>query len=153
MSQNEIDTSAEIVENAALPAMREVHTHPVATPLTLPPALKDPKAKKSPAQWAYERVILYIQNFEKQLDDQHEIALGFVGGDAGVMKIEGVGHFDPDIITFYGRDATGAKTQLIQHVSQLNVMLRAAPKHVDQAEPTRIGFHLAKGLEQDEAAT
>jgi hypothetical protein len=115
--------------------------------------MQDPKARKTPAQWAYERVILYIQNFEKQLDDQHEIALGFVGGDAGVMKIEGVGYFDPDIITFYGQDGTGAKTQLIQHIGQLNVMLRAAPKHVDQAEPERIGFRLAKGLEPETGGT
>lgn len=153
MSQNKIETSAEIVENATLPALREVHMHPVATPLTLPPAMQDPKAKKSPAQWAYERVILYIQNFEKQLDDQHEIALGFVGGDTGVMKIEGVGYFDPDVITFYGQDGTGAKTQLIQHIGQLNVMLRAAPKHVDQSKPNRIGFRLAEGLKPETTNT
>lgn len=148
-----IDTSAEIVENNVLPAMREVHTHPVATPLSLPPALIEPQDQKSPAQWAYERVIVYIQNFEKQLDNDHEVAMGFVGGDAGVLKIEGIGYYDPDIVTFYGTDGTGTKTQLIQHVSQLNVMLRAAPKQVDQAEPTRIGFRLAKGLERGGAAT
>lgn len=145
-----IDTSAEIVENDVLPAMREVHTHPVATPLTLPPAMVKPTGKKTPAQWAYERVILYIKNFEEQLDNDHEVGLGFVGGDAGVLKIEGIGYYDPDIVTFYGTDSAGTKTQLIQHVTQLNVMLRAAPKHIDQAEPNRIGFKLAKGLEPDD---
>ena len=148
---NMIDTSAEIVENNVLPAMREVHTHPVATPLTLPPAMVDPKGKKSPAQWAYERVIVYIQNFEKQLDNDHEVAMGFVGGETGVLKIEGIGYYDPDIVTFYGDDGAGIKTQLIQHVTQLNVMLRAAPKHIDQVEPNRIGFKLGKGLEPSEA--
>jgi hypothetical protein len=33
---------------------------------------------------------------------------------------------------------------LIQHVSQLNVMLRALPKEVEAAEPNRIGFKLAR---------
>lgn len=154
MSQmtDSIDTSAEIVENNVLPAMQEVHTHPVATPLTLPPAMLEPAGKKSPAQWAYERVIVYIQNFEAQLDNDHEVAMGFVGGETGVLRIEGIGYYDPDLITFYGNDGAGTKTQLIQHVSQLNVMLRALPKHVDQDEPTRIGFRLGKALERGDPA-
>ena len=148
-----IETSAEAAENAVLPEMREVHVHPVATPLTLPPALQEPNTKKSPAQWAYERVILYIRNFEEQLDNAHEVGLGFVGGETGVLRIEGLGFYDPDIVTFYGTDEEGTRTQLIQHVSQLNVTLRAAPKHIDQAEPVRIGFRLAEALERDGEAT
>lgn len=74
--------------------------------------------------------------------------MGFTGGDAGILRIEGMGFFDPDIITFYGSDPTGSKTQLVQHVSQLNVMLRALPKSVEKAEPTRIGFRLIKDLEE-----
>ena len=73
----------------------------------------------------------------------------FPGGDAGVLRIEGIGFFDPDIVTFYGKDEFGAKTQLIQHVSQLGVMLRALPKVADDKEPTRIGFRLAADLEQE----
>jgi len=52
---------------------------------------------------------------------------------AGVLRIEGLGYFDPDIVTFYGSDSSGGKTQLVQHVSQLNVMLRALPKPGEQA--------------------
>jgi hypothetical protein len=108
---------------------------------------KKPVQQKSPAQWAYERIILYLKNFEEQLDSSHEVAMGFTGGDVGVLRIEGMGYFDPDIVTFYGTDATGAKTQLIQHVSQLNVMLRALPKPAERAEAVRIGFRLAQDLE------
>ena len=148
-----IDTSAEAAEDAVLPEMQEVHVHPVATPLSLPPALQEPNARKSPAQWAYERVILYIRNFEAQLDNAHEVGMGFVGGDRGVLRIEGLGYYDPDIVTFYGTDEAGTKMQLIQHVSQLNVTLQAAPKHIDQAAPNRIGFRLAEALERDGVAT
>lgn len=108
-----------------------------------------PVEQKSAAEWAYERLILYIKNFEDQLDNEHEVAMGFVGGDAGVLRIEGIGFFDPDIITYYGSDGEGTKTQLIQHVSQLSVMLRALPKRVEGAEPNRIGFRLAEQLEND----
>lgn len=101
---------------------------------------------KTPAEWAHDRLILYIRNFEGQLDSRHEIAMGFAGNEAGVLRIEGIGFFDPDMLTFYGSDENGVKTQLIQHVSQLSVTLRAVPKNVPEDEPARrIGFHLAPG--------
>jgi hypothetical protein len=100
---------------------------------------------KSAAEWAYDRLILYIRNFEGQLDSDQEIALGFAGSDAGVLRIEGLGFFEPDMITFYGRGDDGMKTQLIQHVAQLSVMLRAVPKSADDDAPRRIGFRLASG--------
>lgn len=148
---NEIDTSAEHAENEAIPRKIDVHTDEGqdtgATPADLPEVVtRRPVKQKSPAEWAYERLVLYIQNFEKTLDSEQEVAMGFVGGDAGILRIEGLGYFDPDIVTFYGTDTSGARTQLIQHVSQLSVMLRALPKQPDVPEPRRIGFRLAKGM-------
>ena len=78
---DKIRTTAEAVEGDALPRLSEVHTDPDRK---CPEPLKAPATQKSPAQWAYERMILYIQNFEKQLDNAHEVAMGFTGGDAGV---------------------------------------------------------------------
>ncbi|MEZ5731882.1 MAG: DUF6173 family protein [Paracoccaceae bacterium] len=150
---DEIKTSAEAHEASALPCAGVVHTGPnppkTAELEPLPEGLSaDDIDSKSPAQWAYERLILYIKNFEAQLDNEHEVAMGFTGGDAGVMRIEGMGYFAPDIVTFYGTDEDDTRTQLIQHVSQLNVMLRALPKAVEQEEPRRIGFHLAADLKR-----
>ncbi|EDZ47819.1 DUF6173 family protein [Leisingera daeponensis] len=148
---DEISTSAEAAEAAVLPCVHEVHSDPDACAgLTeVPEKLQKPDAAKSPARWAYERLILYIQNFEKQLDAEHEVAMGFAGGNAGVLRIEGMGYFDPDIITFYGSEGSGSRTQLVQHVSQLNVMLRAVPKARQEEPATRIGFRLASDLQQD----
>lgn len=150
---SDINTTAEAVENAVLPDARVVHTDPdtpkTAEEIPLPPAVcETPIEQKSPAQWAYERLVLYIQNFEEQLDGEHEVGMGFAGGEVGIMRIKGIGFFAPDMITFYGSDMTGAKTQLVQHVTQLNVMLRAAPIEKDQTAPNRIGFRLAAALEQ-----
>ena len=148
----QIETSAELLENDVLPKCREIHTNPhtPAAGQTMPKALSEPVAKKSPAQWAYERIIMYIQNFETQLDNDHEVGLGLAGGNTGVIKIEGLGYYEPDIVTYYGINDSGARTQLIQHVSQLNVTLVASPKHIDQPEPNRIGFQLASALDGDE---
>lgn len=113
----------------------------------LPPAMTaKPAEQKSPAEWAYQRLVLYIRKFEESLDGEHEVAIGLAGSNAGTLHIQGLGFFAPDIVTFYGRDGTGVTTHLIQHVSQLNVMLKAAPKLA--AEPRRIGFALQQGLEQ-----
>ncbi|MGK7752897.1 MULTISPECIES: hypothetical protein [unclassified Roseovarius] len=144
-----IDTTAERIEGAVLARCHEVHADPDTPCTEVPEKLADKQAlaEKSPAKWAYERLILYIQNFEKTLDNEHEVAMGFAGGGPGTLRIEGMGYFDPDIVTFYGSDPSGAKTQLIQHVSQLGVMLRALPKPPETAEPVRIGFRLAQDLE------
>jgi hypothetical protein len=90
-------------------------------------------------------LIVYIRDFESQLDAEQEVAMGFAGDEAGVLRIEGIGYFDPDIVTFYGTDDIGAKTQLIQHVSQLSVTLRAVPKENEEDPPRRIGFQLNTG--------
>jgi hypothetical protein len=152
MVSGEIKTAAEIEEAHAMPCAHVVLADPAAPktaeqqPLPQKVARK-PVEEKSPAEWAYERLVLYIKNFEEQLDDAHEVAMGFTGGEAGVLRIEGVGYFAPDIVTFYGTDEAGSRTQLIQHVSRLSVMLRALPKEPDRAGPARIGFRLAADLE------
>jgi len=135
------------------PGRHAVHADPDA-PATaeqqpLPPGMSEtPVEDKSPAEWAYQRLILYIKNFEEQLDDAHEVAVGFTGGRSGVLRIDGIGYFEPDIVTFYGMDENGLKTQLIQHVTQLSVTLRALPKGETEAEPRRVGFRLAEDLQQ-----
>lgn len=147
-------TPAKVKDPCAEPRAHAVHADPktaeIAKGKPLPINLSGvPQDEKSPAEWAYERLVIYIQNFEEQLDAEHEIAVGFVGGDAGVLRIEGLGFFDPDIVTFYGSDGDGTKTQLIQHVTQLSVMLRAIPRKNTQIEANRIGFRLVADLESE----
>ena len=146
--QQQISTTAEAAESSAIPRCHEVHTSPeaVAPSELLQSMMDEPVDQKSAAEWAYQRLIIYIQNFEKTLDNEHEVAMGFTGADAGIMRIEGMGYFDPDIVTFYGSDAQGTETQLVQHYSQLNVILRALPKVEQAAPPNRIGFRLAQDL-------
>jgi hypothetical protein len=109
------------------------------------PTTRKPRKPHSPARRAHDLLILYIRDFESRLDSAQEIAMGFAGDEAGVLRIEGIGYFDPDIVTFYGTDDIGAQTQLIQHVSQLSVTLRAVPKESGEEPPRRIGFQLSSG--------
>lgn len=123
-------------------AKRPPAKKPAAKTAAKTPASTQPK---SPAEWAHDRLVMYIRDFESGLDAKQEIAMGFASDETGVLRIEGLGFFEPDIITFYGRDDDGAKTQLIQHVSQLSVTLRAVPKQAEADPPRRIGFHLTPG--------
>ena len=76
--------------------------------------------------------------------------MGFAGGEAGILRIEGLGYFDPDIVTFYGQDEDGQKMQLVQHVTQLNVALRAVPRAQPEEPARRIGFRLSREWDEQE---
>ncbi len=143
------DLNAAVKAAARMPPSPGLATDAEALLGALPP--QTAPAEKSPAEWAYERIVHYIRNFESQLDASQEVAMGFAGSDAGVLKIEGLGFYAPDLLTFYGRDEDGMKTQLIQHIAQLSVMLRAVPKAAPEAPPRRIGFHLSAGWVGGEA--
>lgn len=153
----QIRTAAEAAEAAALPEAYAVRVTPDGQrerkhepcPDTM---AKVPVDQKSPAEWAYERIVLYIKKFEEELDNDHEVGMGFVGSDVGSLRIQGMGYFAPDMVTFYGASPDGAKMQLVQHVNQLNVMLVSEPKAKQESEPVRIGFQLAADLEEKEAS-
>lgn len=146
---SEIDTSAEAIENLALAEAYSAHVDEDGNVVSDHEAtsLAKPISEKSPAEWAYERIVLYIQNFEKTLDGEHEVGMGFAGSDAGSIRIQGMGYFAPDMITFHGVDDQGGKMQLVQHVSQLNVLLVAEPKAVEEKPAQRIGFKLAEEMQ------
>ena len=95
----------------------------------------------NPAEWTYERLKNYIKDFESELDNDHEIAARLVSfGQSLTFHIEDMGYYGPDIITFYGKNDKNEPVQLIQHTSQLSVLLVAVKKQADQ--PRRIGFIL-----------
>lgn len=101
------------------------------------------RMRDNPAEWAFVRLSRLIQEFEANLDKDEEIGARVVGlpGD-GTMQIVDVGFWGPDLIMFFGRNADGKPVRLIQHYTQLNVVLSALKKPEDQAEPNRIGFRL-----------
>lgn len=101
------------------------------------------RMRDNPAEWAFVRLSKMIQEFESNLDKDEEIGVRVVGlpGD-GTMQILDVGFWGPDLIMFFGRNADGKPVRLIQHYTQINVVLSAMKKPEDQPEPNRIGFRL-----------
>lgn len=114
----------------------------------VPPVLKNPlttKERLNPAGWAYERLAKQIVEFEATLAPEEELGGRFVTAPKeGPIHIVDISYWNPDMLIFHGVDADGRKVQLIQHHSQLSVLLCAVPK--EKENPRRIGFVLERRL-------
>lgn len=94
------------------------------------------------AQAFYERLILYIVEFEKGLKEDEEVGARLVSfGESMEIHIDNLGYWNPSLICFYGRDNNGREVQLVQHVSQISILLMKVPRIADR-KPVRIGFKL-----------
>lgn len=95
------------------------------------------------AEDVFYRLVAYIREFEANLDHDHEVGARMVSfGTAMQFHIVDMGYWNPDIVTFDGVDEDGHRMKLIQNLSQLNVLLVAMPKRVENEPPHRIGFVL-----------
>jgi hypothetical protein len=104
--------------------------------------------KASEAQWMVMRLAQAVAAFESKLDTDHEVGFSMVSFGANqVLRFEDIGYWSPDLVLFYGRTDDGAPIQLIEHVSQVNVMLVAARKPSPEP-PRRIGFDILQRVEE-----
>ena len=117
---------------------------PAASPERAAALTDGVRMRENPAEWAVVRLSKLIEDFEKGLDHDEEIAAHIVGvpGD-GTMQIEDVGFWGPDFILFTGKNPDGRPVRLIQHYEQINVLLNARKKP-EEREARRIGFQLSE---------
>lgn len=82
-----------------------------------------------------------IETFQAGLSREEEIAVFIVGGPAGASFFPTqLRAINPDKVLFGGIDPDDRPFMLVQHVTQLNIVMRAV--RVEPAEkPRRIGFH------------
>ena len=133
------DTQAAHAVVAAKGGAAEVKDGVVETPAKEPPY--------NPAAWMHERLARQILEFDKNLDPDHELGGRFVQGPSNdSLHIENVAHWGPDMIIFLGRFADGRKFELMQHYSQVSVLLTAVRKIHEK--PRRIGFELMKNVKE-----
>lgn len=76
----------------------------------------------------------YIKTFEEELDDEHEIGV-LLGGFGSVVQIHlhSIGYTAPELITLHGVTLEGESIQLVQVISQFNVLFKAVRKKGDIA--------------------
>lgn len=113
-----------------------------------PALVEAPRKELSPAEWMYQRLAQAVHAFEKNLDNEHEVAFNLVSAGGGQMlHADNIGFWAPDLLVFMGRNEQGLPIQLFQHVSQVNMVLAAAKKQQPDA-PRRIGFDLLRTVEK-----
>lgn len=112
--------------------------------------IKLPKLPANGAEWMYERLIKTIKKFEANLTVDKQAGGRLVSFHDNVFSIDNVSYWGPDMIIFYGTLKTGENVQLVQHISQVNLLLVAVPRKGDLSKPRRkIGFEPQEEPEQD----
>lgn len=93
--------------------------------------------------WANLRV--QLEEFQAELNEEAEVgALLASFGREVVITVLHVGYHNPSFFVFDGEDLrTGERVRLIQHTSQVSLLLRAVAKPAKIARGRRIGFHAA----------
>ena len=90
----------------------------------------------------YDRLVALINHFEKGLPEDMQAGGRLVSAGDVTFSIQDIGYWDPDMIVFYGELSDGSAVELVQHISQLNLLLVAVPRKDDIKKPRRIiGFN------------
>lgn len=81
-----------------------------------------------------------IEIFDRALGKDTQIQC-VVSSPSGMVFVNTISFGNSDTLIFIGVDTSGIKTQVIQHISQVNVSLRAVPydKNI-QPQKNSIGF-------------
>lgn len=88
-----------------------------------------------------DKIVELIHDFEENLDEAHQAAGRFISsGESIPFFIEDIGYYNPYLIVFYGKLTDGSDVQLVQHHTQVNVLLSAL-KRLDTSKPRR-SIHL-----------
>ncbi|RYG25052.1 MAG: hypothetical protein EON93_22525 [Burkholderiales bacterium] len=113
-----------------------------------PPAATEQKPY-DPAAWMHQRLVHQVMEFEKNLGPDHEVGGRFVEGPSGEpLHLSNVASWGPDMILFMGEFPDGRKWELMQHYSQVSMLLVAVRKINE--EPRRIGFELLKSVKEQD---
>lgn len=89
----------------------------------------------------HRRLIEWINDFHRSLDEEYEVGARLVSfGQTVTFHIDDIGYWNPSLISFQGKNENGEVVELIQHVSQISVLL-VALKRENIHQPKRpIGF-------------
>ena len=89
----------------------------------------------------YKRLVQWMNEFHKSLDEDLEVGVRLVNfGQTVTFHVDDIGYWNPSLISFRGKNENGESVELIQHVSQISILL-VALKREDMNKPKRpIGF-------------
>jgi hypothetical protein len=89
----------------------------------------------------HHRLINWINDFHKTLDDEHEVGAQLVNfGQSVTFHIEDISYWNPSLISFIGKNENGEPVELVQHVTQISILLVAMKRENIGQPKMPIGF-------------
>lgn len=92
------------------------------------------------AKSVFARITKLISDFEKDLPKDKQAGISVPALNNVSVFLDSISYWNPDIIVFYGHLLDGSSTQLIQHISQLNIVLFTMPREEKTLSRRTIGF-------------
>ena len=105
---------------------------------------KNPVLENMEENWAsafHERLKNWIAEFDAELDEGHEVGVRLVSfGQTVVFHLKHLGFSNPSLIAFSGTTDSGDPVHLIQHVSQISILLMKLPRKDPESPKQPFGF-------------
>ena len=100
--------------------------------------MKDPNH----ASEFHERLVKWINDYNDNLDSAHEVGVQLVNfGQNVTIRLEDIGYWNPSLMSFSGvREDTHEPVELIQHVTQISILLTSLSRTNPLEPKKRIGF-------------
>ncbi len=112
--------------------------------IRVPEVPRNPLVVASDANMASEfhkRLVKWINDFDATLDQAHEVGVRLVSfGQTVVFHLGDIGFWNPSLISFNGVTDDGSPVELIQHVSQISILLMKLPRKEPSKPKRKIGF-------------
>jgi len=103
----------------------------------------DTSYKPQLASTYHQLLVSRINDFNLGLDDDHEAGIKvFNGGQSLQFHLTGLMHADPSLISFSGATIQGSPIEIIQHISQVNIILVKLPRL--EADKPKIVFEYTR---------
>ncbi len=113
--------------------------------LTIPPNPLAENVRGNLASEFHRRLVEWINEFNSSLDDAHEVGVRLVSfGQTIVFTLDNIGYWNPSLILLSGHTLDGSPVELIQHVSQISILLMKLPRKDPEKPKKPIGFQQPK---------
>lgn len=100
-----------------------------------------PRPDQNLASEFYKRLVEWINDFDKDLDSKYEVGVRLVNfGQTFTFHLSNLGYYNPSLISFSGVTDSGEHVKLIQHVSQISILLMKMKRKNPDEPKSPIGF-------------
>ena len=88
-----------------------------------------------------EQLDLKMQEFDSNLETEHEVGVKLASfGESITFHVSDISYSDPSLIMFHGLTNNGEPVELMQHISQISLILIVLPKLEPEKPKRKIGF-------------